>query len=148
MYASHRVFPVCLRAGIQCLIPVFPVRLRRESTFSVRKTFLIDLSARTISSALRDAGIYAFVISVHQEIRKSKEWIPAQPRTGRTERGRFLRYYNRSAIAQQPLAAPHGCEASKFSNGECREFSAAGGCKFPDPALVPSQPFDYRLTIV
>ena len=38
-------------------------------------------------------------------------------------------------------AAPHGCEASKFSSDELREFSAARGCKFPDPG-----PYD-RLAI-
>ena len=138
-YGVHpRVFPVCLRAGIQCLIPVFPVRLRRESTFSVRKTFLIDLSARTISSALRDAGIYAFVIYVHQEIRKSKEWIPAQAHTGKTERGgRFLRSYNRSAIAQQPLSRSSWMQSEQILQRRMPRILRSRRLQIPRPCPCP-----------
>ena len=65
-------------------------------------------------------------------------------------RGRTAYRDDGDSVPPRPLAALHrkAKQANSPQRSSAANSSQPRGCKFPDPALVPSQPFDYRLTIV
>ena len=142
--------------------------LVRRALFSVRKTYQIDLSNRTISSAFRDAGIqvqrpflssrYAVepgsigfgFMSTKISGSKSKTWIPPQAHTGKTSRSGQTIVKRCQTVGERllrPKNVPclHGMQSSLVF-----PVCTRAGIHSPQPplyAVVKRGPFSVRKTV-